>query len=830
STSFKSIVGHTKAAAGVGGLIKAILAVNQRVLPPTANCQDPNEIFESNAKNIFPVLLGEVHDKQQTLRAGVSAAGFGGINCHITLQSYGEPQNKLKPELDEKALLVSQQTTEVFVFSARTKERFLKIIRRFKEDLRNISDAEMTDLAAWLNRRVKPHASLKAAIVTDHPQHLFEAVCVLEEELKNQSFEEEKIYTPPCADPKTLLVIGQGVKAKAIGFIYPGQGSQKLNMTRKLVERFPWAQAWMEGMKTPLKDYIYRPLDRFLDKRDQERFFAELSQTQITQPAVAFSSAVWGQYLSTLGVEPFAVGGHSLGELTALHKAGAFSTQVLLQTAEFRGSLMAAKTKSSAGGMLGLLCPLKKAEELVGTVKGGLVIANINGPKQVIVSGGEAAIEQAVRQAEKMDIAVIRLPVSNAFHSPLMKEASKKIAEEKSLPKNMTFNGVQFYSCLDGKLQKNKLDIRKYLSQQMISPVQFVNLVESMSQVCDLLIEVGPGRVLSDLVKKINKDEGIPCFPVESLPGEDRDLNVLLAQLFIRNVPVQWESLYDNRLIRPFVPVRRRSFIENQCERPLASLESLGMDMGQAFREVSRPNIEQLYALSEHEDKPVPSVNTHPGSLDQILIQEVQNLTGYDQDSIHLNMRLLDDLNLDSIKAGELIAEVAKKLNVAGQLDPSEYANHTLAQIKEVFESLAVLPSVSQEPLQTVKEDVLSRYLDNTWVRDFTVGYEEERLENRNPALLNTMRTVTIVCDKSQETAASALSQALKKFKPNISVVSYEELNEQFPQWRESDCLIAVLPNDQWAVSFDQERLRGIIRKFYQMVRMATQGGSQRLT
>ncbi|MCA9401252.1 MAG: type I polyketide synthase, partial [Candidatus Omnitrophica bacterium] len=568
-TSFKSIVGHTKAAAGIGGLIKAVLAVNQRVLPPTANCQEPNQVFETDAKGLFPVLHGEVFDKDKVVRAGVSAAGFGGINCHITLQSYKEHKKAFKPELTERALFVSHQQSEVFVFAARTKERFIKIIRRFKEDLRNISEAEMTDLAAWLNQRVRPHASLKAAIVTDNPQHLFNAVCILEKELENNSIKEGNIYSPKAEDHKTLILIGQGVKSKGIGFLFPGQGSQKVNMTRKIVERFPWAKELLSSVQMPLKDYIYKPLDRNLDKEKQDAFYREISKTEITQPAVAFSSVVWSQFLSSLGVQPDAVGGHSLGELTALYQAGAFLAEELLKLAELRGSLMASQTKTT-GGMVSLICPLKKAEDILQTLKGKAVIANINSPKQIVISGADKDLEDVITEAKKMNIASYRLPVSNAFHSSFMNEASKKILSEKSLAKNFKPGQSPFYSCVEGGVIKKPLALGPYLAKQIVSPVQFVKMVESISQRCDVLVEVGPGRVLSDLVKRINKDTQVPCFPVEGSVDDDRDLNVLLAQLFIRNVAIQWEGLYANRLVRPFVPVRRRSFIMNQCERPLA--------------------------------------------------------------------------------------------------------------------------------------------------------------------------------------------------------------------------------------------------------------------
>ena len=99
-TSFKSIVGHTKAAAGVGGFIKAVLAVNQRILPPTANCKNPSEIFEGVGECLYPITRGVILNvTEEPVRGGISSAGFGGINCHIAIESKDYPKKELKPAI-----------------------------------------------------------------------------------------------------------------------------------------------------------------------------------------------------------------------------------------------------------------------------------------------------------------------------------------------------------------------------------------------------------------------------------------------------------------------------------------------------------------------------------------------------------------------------------------------------------------------------------------------------------------------------------------------------------------------------------------------------------
>ena len=289
-TSFKSIVGHTKAAAGVGGLIKAVLAVNQRVLPPTASCTEPNEVFQDKAKFLYPIIQGGLIDSNKVARAGISSAGFGGINCHITIESKDKPKESLKTKIDERALFVSQQQTEVFVFSSRTTLHLKKIIQRFKEDLRNISIAEMADLAALLNKKTHKRFPFRVAIVADSPEHLYEALILLEQEVDVIQLKEGQIYKLTTKSPNSYIVLSNAAKKSRIGFLFPGQGSQRINMARVLVERFSWARDLLSISKIPLYDYIYKATDKFINKEDQQEFEKQLTNTKITQPAIILSS------------------------------------------------------------------------------------------------------------------------------------------------------------------------------------------------------------------------------------------------------------------------------------------------------------------------------------------------------------------------------------------------------------------------------------------------------------------------------------------------------------------------------------------------------------
>jgi len=197
-TSFKSLVGHTKAAAGVGGFIKTVIALNQRILPPTCGCQDPNPVFNTVAQALYPILQGEVRDPNEILTAGVSAMGFGGINCHVTMTSADAPRDRLKPTLPARALMVSHQETEVFVFSAATLSDLLEKVTTLSLDVGDLSLAEMLDLSAYLAAQVNDQHPIRAAVIANSPKDLVRQLSRLQNLAQNN----------PC-QPGTLLTAQQ---------------------------------------------------------------------------------------------------------------------------------------------------------------------------------------------------------------------------------------------------------------------------------------------------------------------------------------------------------------------------------------------------------------------------------------------------------------------------------------------------------------------------------------------------------------------------------------------------------------------------------------------
>jgi acyl transferase domain-containing protein/acyl-CoA thioesterase FadM/NADP-dependent 3-hydroxy acid dehydrogenase YdfG/phosphopantetheinyl transferase len=763
-TSLKSLIGHTKAAAGIGGLIKAVLAVNRRVLPPTAGCRNPHGAFDSHARSLYPILNGAMGQPNETIRAGVSAMGFGGINCHVTLESGDEPSPRLEPDIEERSLLASHQRTEIFLLTAGSLGDLDRKIRNLMELSEGISIAELADLAANLSNEVSQEAPIRAAVIADRPEKLIDRLDRMAASIENRPLADGELVHE--TDQWTWL--GNRVKQTRVGLLFPGQGSQKLNMARILVERFPWARKlveeadqWLQKMELgPIKDFIFRTPERAKDSKENRNWFRALSETEVAQPAICLSSALWWQFLQKLGITPVAVGGHSLGELTAFYTAGAYGIADLLRFAGLRGRAMK-HSSANPGAMVSLMCSQDRLEAILNQVNGYAVLANINSPWQMVLSGEQSAIEKAITIAVQNDIQFQRLPVSNAFHSKLTERAARVLEIESPLPETLSNLNIRLFSGVNGQEVEPGLSLRKHFAGQVLSPVNFVSMIESMIPLCDVFIEVGPGRVLTGLVDDITGPEGPPCMPVESVPSRDADLNLLLARLFIQGVNINWQVLYEKRLVRPFEPPAELRFIENPCEqefdlpdpagdkacslpvkspaRLLADIAQMPLDKMAAYLETRGPFLARVIAadleyaapggLKEPDSQETPpekiqrpdrqlaadTTDIAPRAatddeLESLLFSLVTEISGFTRDSLDLNMRLLDDLNLDSIKAGELVAKALIAIGQEGQIEPLDFANATLAQIHQKLVELksSATPRTAKleniDPLETVME------------------------------------------------------------------------------------------------------------------------------
>ena len=798
-TSFKSIVGHTKAAAGVGGLIKATIAVNRRVIPPTAACRDPNATFDGEARSLYPVMEGSVQPATSRLRAGVSAMGFGGINCHVTLESADPPAANLAPAIDESTLLASAQETELFVLAARDLAEFAARARELADAARDASMGDLVDLSDSLARRCaadKDMPGFRGALVAASPGEVVELA------LEAVTLAEEASRAPHgVVWSRTRRVwVGVGNPSRRVGFLFPGQGSQMPGMAGVPLRRHEAgatlaaaADTWLGRTDDDsLVALVLPALDRMASDEQRAECARRLAATENAQPAICLASLAWLRRLGELGIAPDAVGGHSLGELTAFHAAGAFDERSLLRLAALRGQAMTAQ-HATAGAMMSVRCDLERAESLLSETPGYVVIANINSPSQVVVSGERSAIVALRERARAAGIAATMLPVSNAFHSRMIEGACEALRQA-DLPDSFEPSEIAVFSGLTGKGMAGPIPLREHFASQVISRVDFVSLVRDLAQNVDLMFEVGPGGVLSSLVQEILGDAGPQCFALESRPGRDADFNTALAAAHAFGISVRWERLCEGRLVRPFLPAREKVFITNPCELPfevpivarsmqphgrleasLAAASGASAERLTRYLEkrtpflaaIVRSDLDSLGALLDTPlsaplpAEPLPSQasviqDAHEQGVEAlsiagiaaILLEIIVDRTRYPRATVAPHMRLLEDLALDSIKAAEVVAETASRIGLAGRIDSVAFATSSIEQIAEAL-------YLARDARAVPEAD------DDSWVRDFVTECWSETIPDADPEASLRNARVLLVTDGAEGRLVTPLREAL---------------------------------------------------------------------
>src|SRR6185312_6881677 len=469
--SVKANIGHTKAAAGVAGLIKTAMALQAKVVPPNTGCDHPSPELNGERPALRIMREGELWPEEAPARAGVSAFGFGGINTHVTLESADHSRRRSFTGF-EKQRLAAAQDCELFLLQASDLKEMAEQLEEILLLAHEISYAEMTDLAAHLvNKLDGHHKPLRAACVASTPQELEQAA---------------KMLLDCCASGSaTRIDCGQKIflsnsdTPPRIGFLFPGQASPVYTDGGIWARRFSNVADLYKRARLP----TIRSVD-----------------TGVAQPCIATASVAGLLLLRLLGIEADVAAGHSLGELVSLCWAGAMEEETLLRIVAERGRLM-----SQLGDPTGSMASIQAACEDVRHRLNGdpIVVAADNSPTQTVVSGKAFAVKRFMGRLSADGITATMLPVSHAFHSPLMADAatafSRYLASERL---NSVSQEKRVVSTVTGTAVQKGTDLRQLLTDQITRPVLFGRAAGCLAAEADLLIEVGPGSILTDIVSQ----------------------------------------------------------------------------------------------------------------------------------------------------------------------------------------------------------------------------------------------------------------------------------------------------------------------------------------
>ncbi|QFZ20340.1 type I polyketide synthase [Saccharothrix syringae] len=514
--SLKSNIGHSVAAAGVGGVIKMVEAMRHGVAPRTLHVTEPTPVVDWSAGAVE--LLTEARPwpaADRARRAAVSSFGVSGTNAHVVLEHVPEPE----------AVEVPRSAGEwPFLLSARSPEALRAQAARLRDHVAADPALEPADVAFSLatTRAALEH---RGAVVAADREGLLTAL---------EAFAGGAPVPPPGRT----------------AFLFTGQGAQRAGMGRDLHERYPVFAEAFDAVCALMDPHLPRPLKEVVFGGSDE-----LHRTRYTQPALfAFEVALF-RLLESWGVRPDCVAGHSLGELTAAHVAGVFSLEDACALVAARARLI--DELPAGGAMVAVAAPPAEVEPLLVP---GVGIAAVNGPAAVVVSGDEDGVRAVEEELRARGCRTKRLTVSHAFHSPRMEPA---LAPFREVAARVTYAEpvIPVVSNVTGAPAGGEL-LRSpdYWVRHVREAVRFADCARALAKEgVTTFVEVGPDAVLTPMVR--DTVDGVAAVALQRAGG---GLVAGLAALHGHGVAVDWRAFFAGSNARkvplPTYPFQRQRF------------------------------------------------------------------------------------------------------------------------------------------------------------------------------------------------------------------------------------------------------------------------------
>lgn len=522
--SVKSNFGHLTAAAGVAGFIKTCLALKHAKIPPSINYHTPNPKinFEKTAFYVADALQNW-QDDEKPLRAGVSAFGVGGTNAHVILEEAPSTASNTVEKLSPQLLVLSAKSTTALDAGSEQLTNALK------------ANTNIADIAYTL-------------------------------QTGRAEFDERRFYVLPEGTDKNFQL--QSLKAPltaarqcqsqntATAFMFPGQGTQYINMARGLYESDEPFKHAMDKCFSILKTHANMDLSAVLypTQKDEKQAAKILSQTSYAQPAlfsVGYSLAqLWKHY----GVAPKALIGHSIGEFTAACISGVFTLEEALLLVVDRGKLMQALPE---GSMISVRLAANILEPQLPT---NCSIAAINGPHLCVASGPIDAISALQKQLTEKEVVCRKLHTSHAFHSPMM-DPIVEVFKNRVASVNRNKPQIPFVSTTkNGWISDEDACSPDYWANHLRLPVRFAEGIETLWAEHDYaLLELGPGASATTIAKqkasKLDLQHATPCLPTaNSKQNDEESILAAAGQLWLSGVTLNWSSFHATKRRRVNLP------------------------------------------------------------------------------------------------------------------------------------------------------------------------------------------------------------------------------------------------------------------------------------
>ncbi|HYU57632.1 MAG TPA: type I polyketide synthase, partial [Actinomycetota bacterium] len=546
--SAKSNIGHLKAAAGAAGLLKAVFALHEKVLPPSLNFDRPNPNIDW-AHSPFSVNT-ELREWEVpaggTRRAGVSAFGFGGTNFHAILDEYVPGASNGR---GRKSFAVTQGEGPAPGRAAEGPA----VPRSPLRGALVVGAGSAAELMTRLRSIETEAGAGRAPVVGPPPEAELRAPERVAIDFGDGAELHEKaglaLHALAAENPAEWRALrGRGIfrgsgPAHKVAFLYTGQGSQYVNMLADLRASEPVVRDVFDEADRVMTPLLGKPLSRYVfvggtDPRALEEAAADLMQTDVTQPAVLAADLALDRLLAEFGISPDMVMGHSLGEYAALVAAGCLTFESAARAVGARGRAVASLAVEDRGRMAAVFAPLPEVDRILRGIDGYVVVANLNSNSQAVISGASDAVERAIRAFDAAGHRVVPLPISHAFHTRIVAPATEPLRRALAglglrparLPIVANVTG-EFYPA-GSTAVSGMLDM---LAAQIASPVQFVKGLQTLYEAgARVFVELGPKSALHRFVEDVLGDriDVLPLFTNHPKRGDVVSFNHALCGLY----------------------------------------------------------------------------------------------------------------------------------------------------------------------------------------------------------------------------------------------------------------------------------------------------------
>jgi amino acid adenylation domain-containing protein len=630
-SSVKSNFGHLDAAAGVTGLIKTVLALEHKLIPPSLHFKHPNpQIDFANSPFYVNTALAAWKRGAAPRRAGVSSFGVGGTNAHVIVEE--APDQHSSPSLRPWHLLA---------ISAKTRSTLETSTINLAADLKQHPDFQLADIAYTLQVGRSAFDERRVLVC----QNVQEAVHVLE-----------------VRDPTQVLTNTHKPKPRPIVFLFPGQGVQYPDMGLDLYRTEPVFREQVDQCASLLQPLLDLDLRTILYPQPEriETAAQELDQTHITQLVLFVVEYALARLWMAWGVQPTAMAGHSIGEYVAACLAGVLSLEEALALVAVRGKLM---QQMPAGAMLSVALSEREVQPLLSEE---LSLAAVNGPARCVLAGPHAAIDDVHSRLTQRGVSSQKLHTSHAFHSPMMEPMLEAfLAKLRTIHLNAP--QIQFTSNSSGTwMAPAEATDPRYWAEHVRRTVRFADNLQAVLQTPEaIVLEVGPGRTLQTFVNQ-HPAKTAEHLVLSSLP-QARDaqpacamLLQSLGRLWLTGAPVDWSQLYAGeqrrRLPLPTYPFeRQRHWLDATSALHQASRAATELP-GQEERMIAvplpnRPSVEKYQDAEDvTTEQAYPATNDDARYLHIVttLKQMISSLSGIAAEELDVHANFLE-MGIDSL-------------------------------------------------------------------------------------------------------------------------------------------------------------------------------------